>query len=410
MASVVSYPKSVKSHILRNAKLDGWDEKIAGKWTYQDLIADPSWFRGWISFDTVTWHPRAKTLYCGLNSLDNDLLYAFDPKRQIFQSLNTQEWTDKFDVKIHRTLLLNPNDHCLYFATSSLHELNEQHHAPGGKLVKFNPQSREFQLIGVPAPHLYIQSIAADWERNLVYGFTYPVEALFKTDLRTGAAETLANIGNPGVFVQPHNAVVDGDGWLWGTYAETRSWDEIVGREPVRLFKYHPDNNEFTWADHGLSRRNGVKQLLKDPPEPIGAVSALGKTRHREDFGFCDSMAYDGRRYIYAGTVAGVLCRIDTKSGAVEKVANVMSTGRFPALTIKDHILYGAGGMNGHTQLIRWDTRTERIEMYAELVDPNISERPARIHDIAIDDEHQIFLGENDNHQRSSFLWSVHLD
>jgi hypothetical protein len=403
-------PKFVKAHILRNAKLEGWEERIAGRWSYRDLTADPSWFKGWISFDTVTWHPSEKILYCGLNSLDGDLLYAFDPKSQLFESLNTQGWADRFDVKIHRTLLLNPRDNCLYFATSSLHDIDQQHDAQGGKLVKFNPQTREFQVICVPAPHLYIQSIAADWERHLVYGFTYPVEAVSKTDLQAGLSEGLANIGSPGIFAQPHNAVVDGDGWLWGTYAETRSWDEAPGREPVRLFKYHPDKNNFVWSDHGLPRRGTVKQLLKDPPGHTGATSALAKTRHREDFGFCDSMAYDGHRYIYAGTVAGVLCRIDTRFDNVEKVANVMTTGRFPALAIKDNILYGGGGMNTHTQLIRWDTRTDRIEGYTELVDSKTGERPARIHDIAVDDEHQIFLGENDNHQRSSYLWALRLD
>ena len=135
----------------------------------------------------------------------------------------------------------------------------------------------------------------------------------------------------------------------------------------------------------------------------------MGETRHKDDFGFCDSMAYDGGRYIYAGTTAGVLCRIDAQTGTVEKLANVTATGRFPALILKEHILYGAGGMKGCTQLIRWDTRTDQMEGYTDLRDSQIGEGPARIHDIAVDDEHQIYLGENDNHERSSFLWSVRL-
>ena len=406
----MSSPKLVKAHILRNFKLEGWEERIVDRWSYRDLVANPSWFNGWISFDTVTWSPSNQLLYCGLNSLDGDLLYAFDPKTQRFESMNAQRWTDRFDVKIHRTLLLNPCDKCLYFATSSLHEVDEQRDALGGKLVKFNPETREFQVIGVPVPHLYIQSIAADWERRLIYGFAYPVESFFRMDLRTGVPEILGNIGSPSLFAQPHNAVVDRNGWLWGTYAETRSWDETFGQEPVRLFKYHPANNEFVWTERGLPRRNGGKQLLKDPPRSPAAVNALAETRHREDFGFCDSMAYDGQRYIYVGTVAGVLARIDTETGKTEKIANVMATGRFPALGIKDGILYGAGGMNGFTQLIRWDTRSDVIEGYTELVDRETGERPARLHDLAISDDHQLFLGENDNHKRSSFLWSVRLD
>lgn len=405
-----SRPKSVKAHILRDFKLSGWEDRLNHRWDYQDLRANPLWFKGWISFDTVTWNPKDKKLYCGLNSLDGDLLHCFSPSAPQFESMNTQQWTDRYDVKIHRTLLLNPKDQCFYFATSLLHDLDQQQAAKGGKLVRFDPQTRQYQVIGVPVPHLYIQSIAADWERSIIYGFTYPAEAVFKTDLRTGSSQILAYIGNATMLVQPHNAVVDREGWLWGTYAETRAWDETIGHAPVRLFKYHPDRNEFVWFEHGLRRRKEEQQLLADPPVPEGTTSALAETRHHEDYGFCDSMAYDGERYIYAGTVAGVLNRIDTRTGEVEKIANAMSTTRFPGLAIKEGIIYGGGGMKGCTQLIRWNTKTDRIELYSDLVEQRINDRPERIHELAVDDEHQIFLAENDNNRRSSYLWAVHLD
>lgn len=403
-------PKFVQAHALRHYKLAGWDEKIAGRWSYRELAADPVWFKGWISFDAVRWNPYDKKLYCGLNSMDGDLLYAFDPGTRQFECMNTQSWTDQYDVKIHRTLLLNPHDRCLYFGTSLLHDLDQQREAKGGKLVKFDPQRRNYEIIGVPAPHLYIQSIAADWEREILYEFTYPVEAVLTTRLKNKSSEILSYIGNPTMFAQPHNAVVDRDGWLWGTYAETRAWDETIGREPIRIFKYHPEENRFVWFDHGLARKEATNQLLADPPGIPGVASALGETRHKEDFGFCDSMIYDGAHFIYAGSVAGVLSRIHTQSGKVEKIANLMATGRFPALAIQDGILYGAGGMKGQTQLIRWDTNTDRIECFSNLVDPAIDDAPARIHEMAVDDGHQIYLAENDNHYRSSFLWSVELD
>ena len=84
------------------------------------LVADPAWFKGWISFDTVVWNPHDQRIYCGLNSMDGDLLYRFDPSTERFEGMNTQQWADEFDVKIHRTLLLSPKDHSLYFATSLL--------------------------------------------------------------------------------------------------------------------------------------------------------------------------------------------------------------------------------------------------------------------------------------------------
>ncbi len=402
-------PRSVKAHILRDYRLEGWEKEIAGRWSYRELASNAEWFKGWISFDTVAWNPYEKRLYCGLNSMDGDLLYRFNPGAGTFESMNTGQWADPFDVKIHRTLLLNPRDRCLYFATSLLHDLDQQHEAKGGKLVKFDPQTGAFSLIGVPAKHLYIQSIAADWEREIVYAFTYPAEAVYRVNLASGESKLLAYLTNATMFVQPHNAVVDKEGWLWATCAETRAWDETVGREPVRLFKYHPEGDRFVWFDYGLSRKSDRKQLLADPPAPEGIASALAATRHRDDFGFCDSMAYDGDCTIYAGTVAGVLARIDTGSGKVEKVANVTATGRLPALAVKDGVLYGAGGMNGHTQLIRWDTRTDRIEGYTDLSDPARNEPPARVHDLAIDDDHRLYLAENDNHRRSSYLWEVQL-
>jgi hypothetical protein len=257
---------------------------------------------------------------------------------------------------------------------------------------------------------LYIQSIAADFTRGKLYGFTYPAESLFEFDLTTRRSEILAYTGNTLFFSQPHNPVVDAEGWLWGTYAETRAWDEKLSETPIRVFKYHPDGRRFVWFDWGLPRKVDRDQLLPDPPAPTGAASALAETRHRDDFGFCDSMAYDGQRYIYVGTVAGVLCRIDTQSDRVEKMANVMATGRFPALALADDgTLYGAGGMKGQTQVIRYQPGGDRIDGFFNLLDPALSEGPARIHELAVDRNHQIYLAENDNHQRSSYLWTTKL-
>lgn len=401
---------NIKAHILRDVKLAGWRERIAGRWSYRELRTDPDWFHGWISFDAVTFNPDDRKIYCGLNSMDGDLLYRFDPATGEFEGLNTKQWTDSYDVKIHRTLLHNPRDGCFYFATSLLHDMDEQQKAGGGKLMRFDPSRGVYDLLGVPAPRLYLQSIAADWDRNLIYSFTYPAEAVYRTDIAAKRSSLVAWLGNAILFAQPHTAVVDRHGWLWGTMAETRAWDEAPGPQPVRLFKYHPDRDELVCFDHGLPRWEDKDQLLPDPEGTKALPDALAETRHRQDYGFCDSMAYDGGRYLYAGTVAGVLARVDTETGAVEKVANAIGAGRFPALAIRDGVLYGAGGMHGRTQLVRWNTNGGPLERFTELEDAATGQRPARIHELAVDHQGRIYLGENDNHERSSYLWSVELD
>lgn len=123
----------------------------------------------------------------------------------------------------------------MYFGTSLLHDPDRQHDAPGGKLVKCGPATGRFEVLGVPFPHLYLQSIAADWTRGILYGFTYPAEFLIRFDLKTRQARNLAYVGNAIMFAQPYNAVVDKDGGLWGTYAETRAWDETIDRCLIRL-------------------------------------------------------------------------------------------------------------------------------------------------------------------------------
>jgi hypothetical protein len=50
------------------------------------------------------------------------------------------------------------------------------------------------------------------------------------------------------------------------------------------------------------------------------------------------------------------------------------------------------------------------LSVGSEIVDPSPAERPARIHELAVDDRGRVYLGENDNHERSSCLWSVILD
>ncbi len=220
------------------------------------------------------------------------------------------------------------------------------------------------------------------------------------------AVRNLAYITNATCFVPPRNGVVDAQGCLWGTYAETRAFDEAPGETPVRLFRYHPDDDRFDWFEFGLSRKSCREQLGPDPPQEREIAFHRDQTRHKEDLGFCDAMVFDGQRYIYAVTTAGVLCRIDTLAPKVEKIANVMPAGRLPALTI-DHkgVLYG-GGLKGDTQLFKWHPNDNEVAILHRIEDED-GNVPARIHDIAVDRRGTLYLAENHNHTRSSFLWTV---
>ncbi|MCX6616566.1 MAG: hypothetical protein NTZ98_10780 [Acidobacteria bacterium] len=65
--------------------------------------------------------------------------------------------------------------------------------------------------------------------------------------------------------------------------------------------------------------------------------------------------------------------------------------------------------MDGDTQIIRWRPGRTAVETFFPLRDLELRESPARVHDIAVDANHQLYLGENDNHFRSSYLWTATL-
>jgi hypothetical protein len=321
--------------------------------------------------------------------------------------LNAQEHLDKFDVKIHRTLLKNPYDGCFYFGTSLLHDIDQQHSAGGGKLMRYSPEKKSYEILGIPFPNLYIQSIAADFKRGKIYCFTYPAEFLVCCDLNSGQFRNLGYLTNATCLVQPHNAVVDKEGYLWGTYSETRAFDEVQSKTPVRLFRYHPDNDLFDWFEFGLSRQDEKNQLIDNPVLKRIIPFHSDHTRHKEDLGFCDSMLYDGNRYIYAGSTAGTLCRIDTLDLKVEKIANIIPAGRLPALGMDNHgTIFGGGGQKGDTKLFKWNPNNKTITLLDRIID-DFGRKPARIHELALDNEGTLYMAENDNHLRSSYLWSI---
>jgi len=85
-------------------------------------------------------------------------------------------------VKVHRSLDVG-GDGCVYGATSSLSGLDAMAEAPGGKLFKLDPATGQIDVLGVPVPHLYIQTISLDATRKMIYGMAYPAFTFFAFSL-----------------------------------------------------------------------------------------------------------------------------------------------------------------------------------------------------------------------------------
>ena len=381
----------VRAHKLKDRRFDNWVREVQGRWKIGDLRADPGYCNDWISFVSLAWHEESKRLYLGLTCINNDILYCYSPAEGSFRSLGFQRVADDFDAKLHRSLEI-AEDGMIYVATALLHDVDQQHEALGGKLVRYDPTTDLYKILAIPVPRHYIQSIILDRQRRIIYGYTYPGEYLFRYDLETHQTRSLAFIGNALMACQSHGAALDKRGQLWGTWGESRAFEEEVGPVPVRIFRYDPDKDRFTWFQHGFPRVNDG-----DPAR-------------------VDEMMLGDDGFIYAGTAAGGLSRLDPETGTVEDLGKPFPGPRLAGLCQgSDGVIYGAGNSGydkngkGTARLFSFTPRTRKCVDLGPIVDEGIGDGATKVHKLVVAGDGTLFAGENDNILRASYLWECRL-
>jgi outer membrane protein assembly factor BamB len=382
---------TIKAHKLKDRAFTNWISEVEGRLKIADLRADEGYCNDWISLDTLVWDRQRQRLYVGLTAINTDVLYVFDPAIQQFRSLGFQRVSDKFDVKLHRSIEID-NDGTLYLATALLHDVDEQRDAKGGKLAHYDPDKDEYTLLGEPVDRNYIQSILLDAKNRIIYGFTYPFEQMFRYDLNTGRVLDTTMIGNGIMICQPHNAVLDRQNRLWGTWGESRAYEYSPGPTPIRIFCYDPATNEMTWFQHGFPKT------------------------HASDTGRVDHMLLGNDGLIYVGTLAGGFSRLNPATGAVEDLGKPYPGNRLAGLVqASNGLIYGAGNAGyddqhkGTTRLFAFDPTSKALTDLAPISDPSIGEAASNIHILVEGEPGTLYAGENDNIWRSSYLWECHI-
>jgi len=383
--------KQTKAQIYKDRTFDNWDSDVAGNWTIEDLRSDVGYCNDWISFDSLAWDNLTEKLYIGLTSINTDIFHVFNQTNQKFQSLGFQRISDKFDAKFHRSLEID-QDGMIYAATALLHDQNQQHQAPGGKLIQYNPKTDEYLVLAIPIPHHYIQSIKLDSKRKLIYGFTYPGEYFFKFDLETQQTKILAYIGNGVMMCQPHYSALDQQGKLWGTWGETRAFEDLPGPNPIRIFSYDPDYNHFNWFTHGFPKVNN------------------------NDTARVDTMLTASDSLIYVGTVAGGFSRLNPRDGSVENLGSPYKGERLAGLTqTPNGLIFGAGNSGfgkdkkGKSRLFVFNPENGKLEDLGPIIDDKLEKGAVKIHTLVAASNTKLYAGENDNIYRSSYLWEINL-
>lgn len=323
-----------------------------------------------IHFTGVAYDSRYPVVWCGFTSFVGDLLWTFDPKTKRFESKDFTALREKEEVKIHRGLQVGP-DGQLYFGTASLVNVKERHYAPGGRLFRYSPTKNEYEFLGRPIANDYIQTIDVDYSRGLLYGATYPVGRFFGWDLDQRRLVFQAYVAD-----WPHQVCVDDEGQCWATY------NASPGSNKPRLLKYSSKTSGLTWTELGLL------------DEGAGI----------------DSFVNGGDGFLYIGTSAGALVRLDPRKPRLEFVLKPTTSMGFGALTKPaDGRIYGIAGGGTTTQVFSYDLNSNDVVLYGPAYDSKRRTSIYRPHELAVGPKGCLYCPETDNPERQCYLWEIRL-
>jgi hypothetical protein len=381
--------RSIKSLKLRQESFGNqWFDEVLDHWHYDDFIQNPQWRQGWVSFDCALYRPEEDRIYLGITSFDADIFKAYDRKRNVFLDLGYHQIANRFDGKFHRSLVQG-SDGCIYAAVALLHDVDKYLEAPGSPIVKYDPRTGTLTKLGIPFPHVYIQSLILDNQADMLYGMCFPPEMLVSFDLKTGESRNLGLVGSGiGGMTQGENLVLDDEGCVWCNWSLTRAWQEPPGADAMRFCKYDPRQQRMIFLDRGL-------------PFPDGRY---GTVRPEAYFNF-----HDG--YLYASGFNGSLYRIEPQTGNATFLFTPTPDrpSRLTSLVkTDDGVAYGVTGRKGKCELLQFNYHEGTFEKLGEILDDE-GNSLWQCHDILRTADGRIYVCENDDPHRSSYLWEITL-
>jgi len=364
-----------------------WSERVEDRWLYDDMKADSRWRLKWNSFDCALYHAPEDRIYLGITSFDADIFKAYDRKSGKFIDLGYGKIANPYDAKFHRSLEMG-SDGCMYGAIALLHDVDKFHDAPGGAIVRYDPKSGSIGKLAIPLPHVYIQSIAVDKGRDIIYCACFAPEKLASFNLRTGQIKDYGLIGTGiGGMCQPENLCLDDAGACWSSWQLTRAWQNTPGVDCQRLCKIDPRQDKIVFYQTGLPRPDGQ----------YGTVKAEGL------FNF-----HDG--FMYASGGNGSIFKIDPESGSAQYLFTPITDypSRLASMALgKDGCAYGVTGRGGKCEVLRLDFNRGKYDLLGPVIDPASGEPCWQAHQVTFADDGTLYVCENDVPHRSSYLWEI---
>lgn len=371
---------------------DQWNREVEDRWEYADFLKDPGWRKDWISFDSVCHDPATDTVFCGITSFDADIFWGWNRREKKWVDCGYDRVRDRYDAKFHRSLLRDSRDGCLYATQALLHDVDRFWEAPGASIVRYDPKTKDISKLGIPMPHMYIQSIVLDESRDTLYGQTFTPENLVSFNIRTRESRWLGPISSGMTMAQGENICLDDQGRVWGVWAVTRAWQSFSGADTYRFFRYDPAAGRIEYLDKGL-------------PKPDGSY---GCAKPEAFFNF-------GTGCLYVSGGGGALYRLDPRSGDAEFLFQAISPeggrrSRLASMCMSpDGFAYGVTGRDGRCELLQFNPKNGAWKLLGPVCDSATGQAAWQAHDICAAGDGTLYAGENDNPTRSGYLWEIAL-
>jgi hypothetical protein len=324
------------------------------------------------SFVSSAYHHRRQMLYLGTTSFAGDILVAFDPKKEKFQSLKAHKSgiLSPLDVKIHKGLTLDEKNDKLYFATAALSGISGMIETAGGIVVSYDIAKNKFESLGHPVKGDFYQSACFDLKRKLAYLFTARLAMVIydygkRKLLRYECMESV-----------PHNSCIDKNDCVWGTHS--------AGSH--KFFRFNPKSKKFEFPNFGFPNAAMAANIQYPGAGPV------------------DSMLNGPDGFIYTSNAFGELYRIDPDKDRIEYLGKPFAQRRMPAMAMgEDGWLYLSGGHRPISMLARYSINERRFEYLGEIrhTDGTWMEY---VHEINVV-SNKVYALETDNVTRNGYLW-----
>jgi hypothetical protein len=113
--------------------------------------------------------------------------------------------------------------------------------------------------------------------------------------------------------------------------------------------------------------------------------------------------------FIYLGSALGALYRLDPQTAAVYYLGKPVPGERMAAMVwAPDNSIYLACG-RPEAHLVRFRPGPDSFEDLGPIRDPDSGEHAHQVHDLCITSDGTLYAAENDNFERSGYLWECRI-